>query len=446
MNPLFERNCWMSKLPDNVKLSKLAIPGTHDSATSRVKNSLSQTQTWSIKKQLDQGIRFLDIRGRHKSDRLAIHHGAIYQKISFGDVVNQCKKWLNANPNECIVMSLKKEHTSSGNTRSYAKTVQWYLDREDPSLWYTKKNVIPTLKSVRGKIIIINRFDSKSDIGYSWGSIKKQDEYKVPTTTAIHKGVLNIFDEDKWTVPDIDWKWKKFENFIKKPKADKSGGKYYVNFASGYAYGTEIIDIKGVAKGMNPKVEDHFRCQSPKQVNYGCMVPMDFPTQGAIDMIIYQSLMRYNLLPGRRCTIKNTTHKEYLYAANYKPLDKKRRQIWTYRPNDVVTQSYWRIIPAGGSGYYIWNEYQKEYLYASDHKPYDDDRRHVYTHRQRKAISTAKWKLVKSGSNHRVYNINQKEYLYAANNDFAYDKWRRRVFTWRPGDKVKQGVWKINYL
>ena len=47
---------WMSKLPDDVKLSKIAIPGTHQSGA-LYGGSLLQCQVWNITGQLLAGIR-----------------------------------------------------------------------------------------------------------------------------------------------------------------------------------------------------------------------------------------------------------------------------------------------------------------------------------------------------------------------------------------------------
>src|SRR5689334_21985710 len=53
---------WMSKLPDNLKVADLSIPGTHDSGTFKISiASGARTQNWTIRGQLDAGMRFLDL-------------------------------------------------------------------------------------------------------------------------------------------------------------------------------------------------------------------------------------------------------------------------------------------------------------------------------------------------------------------------------------------------
>ena len=80
---------WMSALQDNVSLSQISVPGTHDSgATVEFPSGTAKTQNLTIAEQLSIGVRFLDIRCRHIDDSFAIHHGPVYQKLNFDDVLN----------------------------------------------------------------------------------------------------------------------------------------------------------------------------------------------------------------------------------------------------------------------------------------------------------------------------------------------------------------------
>jgi len=55
---------WMGKLKDDVKLSQLSIPGTHDTM-SRFGGPIVETQTLTLANQLESGIRVFDMRCRH---------------------------------------------------------------------------------------------------------------------------------------------------------------------------------------------------------------------------------------------------------------------------------------------------------------------------------------------------------------------------------------------
>lgn len=81
---------WMKELNDDTKISKLAIPGTHNSAACHTALPSVQCQGKSVTDQLNHGVRFLDIRvsklfmkeGDEAKD-LQVIHGKFPVKIPF---------------------------------------------------------------------------------------------------------------------------------------------------------------------------------------------------------------------------------------------------------------------------------------------------------------------------------------------------------------------------
>jgi 1-phosphatidylinositol phosphodiesterase len=71
----FSLSTWMSGIPDETLLSNITLPGTHDScAESNI--PFVRTQYLSITKQLEAGLRFLDLRVRvHSDGQLYMYHG-----------------------------------------------------------------------------------------------------------------------------------------------------------------------------------------------------------------------------------------------------------------------------------------------------------------------------------------------------------------------------------
>ncbi len=121
-------NNWMASKSNLLLVSQLSIPGTHDSgALYEPVSGTAKCQNLSIADQLNAGVRFLDIRCRHINDAFAIHHGSIYQNANFNDVLNAVIGFLNSNPSETVIMSVKEEHTPSGNTRSFEQTFDSYV-------------------------------------------------------------------------------------------------------------------------------------------------------------------------------------------------------------------------------------------------------------------------------------------------------------------------------
>jgi hypothetical protein len=71
---------WMSWVPDDVLLSELSLPGTHDTSAYTIFAALvpwTQTQTMDFRNQLLAGIRVMDIRVSHQNDSLWLYHGIV---------------------------------------------------------------------------------------------------------------------------------------------------------------------------------------------------------------------------------------------------------------------------------------------------------------------------------------------------------------------------------
>ena len=62
---------WISKLPDNLKLSQLTIPGTHNSCSFQG-TPFAITQSYSLELQLKAGLRYFDLRLRPINNKLKL--------------------------------------------------------------------------------------------------------------------------------------------------------------------------------------------------------------------------------------------------------------------------------------------------------------------------------------------------------------------------------------
>jgi len=268
---------WMGSASSTVLLSQLSIPGTHDSgALYEPVSGTAKCQNLTIAQQLNAGVRFLDVRCRHIDNGFAIHHGAIYQNLNFADVRNACLAFLNANPTECIIMSIKEEHTPSNNTRTFEQTLDTYL-RENPDKWYLGESV-PALSQVRGKIVLLRRFSATAtpkginatawldnttfDINTTAATLRVQDQYKVSDNAAKWTAMTQLFSSAKAAAP----------------------GRLYINYASGYKPGLfGIPNINTVANDINPRLSTFFGAQTTG--HFG-IVPMDFAEATRNDLIV----------------------------------------------------------------------------------------------------------------------------------------------------------------
>lgn len=254
---------WMGALDENKKITAFSIPGTHDSGARY--ESISGTaicQRLSIDDQLKAGVRFLDIRGRHFNNIFEIHHGAVYQKINFTNVLNSCKTFLAQNPSETIVMSLKEEHTPSGNNRSYEATFDSYV-QQFPGL-FSLGNTIPTLKSVKGKIVLLRRFPASASKGIDATNWADNTVFSIGSVAKV---------QDQYKVPDNNAKWNLINALANEAKAG-NGSKLFLNYCSGYKplfFG--IPSIPTVSNAINPKVATYFTTNTSG--NFGVII-MDF--------------------------------------------------------------------------------------------------------------------------------------------------------------------------
>ncbi|WP_431610467.1 phosphatidylinositol-specific phospholipase C [Chryseobacterium sp. 'Rf worker isolate 10'] len=273
-----EMNSWMSGLQDNISLSKISIPGTHDSGArvdAPVVSGTAKTQNLSIAEQLNAGVRFLDIRCRHIDNSFAIHHGAIYQNLNFDDVLNACYTFLSSHPSETIIMSVKEEYDASNTTRSFEQTFDSYVQK-NPSKWDLGAN-IPTLGSVRGKIKLLRRFSSGTTKGIN------ASPWADNTTFDINNSGVQLKVQDYYKVTNNDDKWNGISSLLNEAKND-TNGKLFVNFTSGYKPGIfGIPSIPTVSNAINPKLKTFF--QTNTQGSFGVM-PIDFVNAELSELIV----------------------------------------------------------------------------------------------------------------------------------------------------------------
>ncbi|CAD6446603.1 6cd1f2f5-abfb-4119-b6b5-51e8de9701fc-CDS [Sclerotinia trifoliorum] len=211
---------WMSNFKDETPLAALSIPGTHNSPTCYAALPSVRCQVVSIKDQLNNGIRFLDIRVQPQdpsnpaAEGLILVHSAFPVSFTgnkyFRDLVNHVKAFLVANPTETVIMSLKREGIGKSTDQQLSQILNHHYT-QDSARWFTG-NRIPALGEVRGKIVVIRRFGLDDSLkgenngtglyidAESWpdncadgvctsGEIRVQDFYEVAVSTNIEKKI-----------------------------------------------------------------------------------------------------------------------------------------------------------------------------------------------------------------------------------------------------------------
>lgn len=169
---------WMRELKDDVLVSALSIPGTHNSPTCHVAAPSVRCQAVSPREQLENGVRFFDLRmhpefpGQPGKDELVLVHSAFPISLTgnkyFRDLMHEINEFLDRHPSETLVVSIKREGPGEHTDEQLSRVLRDHYARPD-SRWYTNPK-IPTLGEARGKIVLIRRFNVQERLKHEHGN------------------------------------------------------------------------------------------------------------------------------------------------------------------------------------------------------------------------------------------------------------------------------------
>ncbi len=269
----FNNKDWMSNISDSKYISEISIPGTHDScAHYEPVYGMIKCQEYTLKDQLDMGVRFLDIRGALIINKMLMMHNVIPQAMFFDEVLEICYEFLKENPSETIIMSIKQE--AGDNLDEFIGFVEKTV-ADDADMWYTA-NEMPMLSQVRGKIVLFNRYEgNETDFGlstYRWVDNE---------TFSVNNASFNIHVQDYYQVEANELKWSFIQQHYENSLLNADKNNLYINFISGYS--GDVPDILAVSDYMNPNLTEYMSA-APKGC-YGVSV-MDFVNAEICDLLI----------------------------------------------------------------------------------------------------------------------------------------------------------------
>ncbi|CAK7243132.1 MAG: hypothetical protein STHCBS139747_004642 [Sporothrix thermara] len=182
---------WMGTVDGSWPLSSLSLPGTHNSPAYHYALPSVRCQAVDVRTQLDNGVRFLDVRVSvnppkqpHADPRLTLVHSVfpvgLLGSHTFSELYDAVCGFLDAHPSETVLVSIKREGTGKGTDADLAHQLLHHytggpadLNKErppagsesrrkeggqpEPWRWYTESR-IPSLDEVRGRIVLIRRF------------------------------------------------------------------------------------------------------------------------------------------------------------------------------------------------------------------------------------------------------------------------------------------------
>jgi 1-phosphatidylinositol phosphodiesterase len=155
---------WQKIISGTLPLSLINLPGTHDSSTQFVTLSLfSRCQNTSIKQQLENGIRFLDIRLELRDSIFYAVHGIANCRTSkkrrsplllFQDIFSNIQDFTIKHPSETIIVAIKMDRGT--NTDEFFPTFYEQFVEQNISRWFLE-NRIPALDECRGRMVLLRR-------------------------------------------------------------------------------------------------------------------------------------------------------------------------------------------------------------------------------------------------------------------------------------------------
>ena len=241
---------------------------------------LGKCQSLSIWGQLDQGIRCVDVRLNGNQDVLRVFHGSVDMKFTFKEVQSSCVNFLKANPTECILMLINKSQ-GGGDPID-----QMFLHEIEPdkAYWWLDTH-IPYLNEVRGKIVLIRRFDYAGALGInaSEGWIKDSPSFEV------NQGNIHVQDKYKvwYSKESIDGKWDDIKATM---DYAQSTDKMVINFTSGGTHMEPVTLATGKALSLtgaqciNERLYNTVSQGKPRKLG---ILAMDFPESPDPSLIDY---------------------------------------------------------------------------------------------------------------------------------------------------------------
>ncbi|WP_395833467.1 phosphatidylinositol-specific phospholipase C domain-containing protein [Cystobacter fuscus] len=261
----------MSKLKGNPCITRLSIPGTHDTGAyqSTIK-PMTRAQTLSIPEQLEAGVRALDIRcaatygsegtwtglfldalGGTQRQQVQqeigeerttynVFHGPFDQGISVADVVAQVSSFLDAHKGETVFLLLKQEGGSVDISDDINDIVSQGLGdkmfkvhehgkRTGHSRW-------PKLDECKGKAIVFSRLQNPSKNHYDtrgWPNNPRKAVLGQIGGVRLQADPRTLVIQDLYNSPPLEDKKQAVSDMLREAKnSNHAGFGLYFNFSS----------------------------------------------------------------------------------------------------------------------------------------------------------------------------------------------------------------------
>ncbi|MEQ4675219.1 phosphatidylinositol-specific phospholipase C domain-containing protein [Providencia vermicola] len=148
---------WLKYVADELSVTDLLIPGTHDAITSTCDLPYYQTQTLSLVEQLNCGVRFFDLR---LTRNLNIAHREWHSDIMAEDLLHCFISFLDTHPTEFVILRIQNANEKKDDFEAYKQALIPFIEPYLKHLLLPElidENTFkwPSVKQLRGKILVI---------------------------------------------------------------------------------------------------------------------------------------------------------------------------------------------------------------------------------------------------------------------------------------------------
>lgn len=297
--PYLELANWMSQLDDDVPMSALSIPGTHDSAAYTTTWPFVSTQNLSIKQQLHAGIRYYDLRCGLVNDTLQMVHGSATLGITLEDVFSAIYTFLASHASEAVIVQIKEDRKREKSERVFADVVLDAL-RTNARYWRVMGDNC-RLGELRGRIQLFRRFTGNRLYHFGVNVTRWQDNPTEPFWIYTEDRVrLVIQDHYNFSNPEplpsaITKKGEDVGSLLSRAVADHDPFRWYINFTSAFEFNVYYqLNPRQIAlggywvfrwvEGINLRLYATLKTTPKGKRRYGIVV-MDFPELPALDLV-----------------------------------------------------------------------------------------------------------------------------------------------------------------
>lgn len=169
----------MATLSEDTPLAGLVLPGTHDTMTAACTHPYYRTQTLDLSAQLDLGVRFLDLRLRHRpGEPMVAAHREWISTTTGEQILTTLERFLREHPEETVIARFQNANENKDDFPAYGADLL-ALVREHLDLFWlppapadqaTASQYWPTLGQVRGKVVALECAPAEFNLLYVDGT------------------------------------------------------------------------------------------------------------------------------------------------------------------------------------------------------------------------------------------------------------------------------------